>query len=70
MAEKYTYQSDSVSGNTQLNPALWEEFHAFRFEWELPQSAADATTTTEEEEEGEDDGERRRIERGYVRHEN
>jgi len=32
------FQADAVSGNTQMNAALWDEFHKFRLEWELPQA--------------------------------
>jgi len=37
ISPKYSYVSDAVSGNTQLNPEIWGGFRAFRLEWALPQ---------------------------------
>jgi hypothetical protein len=34
----FASQADAVSGNTQMNAALWDEFHQFRLEWELPEA--------------------------------
>lgn len=33
---EYSYQADALSGNTQLNENLWENFRKFKIEWKLP----------------------------------
>mmetsp|Transcript_12549 Transcript_12549/g.29510 ORF Transcript_12549/g.29510 Transcript_12549/m.29510 type:complete len:423 (+) Transcript_12549:89-1357(+) len=39
-AEK-SYQSDALSGNTQLNADLWSRFINYRLEWQMPSSDPD-----------------------------
>jgi hypothetical protein len=37
-SEEYTYQTDALSANTQLNPNLWGSMRRYRVEWLLPDS--------------------------------
>ena len=46
---KYTYWSDAVSGNTQLDAHIWGSFHTYKVEWELPKNLAEDSNLDDDE---------------------
>lgn len=36
--DRYSYQTDALSGNTQMWGDTWQEYHTWRLEWQAPES--------------------------------